>query len=51
LDSIYGQVAASASTFLNADELNKFQEYRTNAIRTSQAMILVNRNLMAPISQ
>jgi RNA polymerase sigma factor (sigma-70 family) len=51
LDSIYGQVAASASTFLNADELNKFQEYRTNAIRTSQAMILVNRNLMAPIAQ
>jgi RNA polymerase sigma factor (sigma-70 family) len=51
LDSIYGQVAANASTFLNADELNKFQEFRTNAISSSQAALLMNRNLMAPISQ
>src|SRR5208283_1454761 len=43
LDSIYAQVAANASTFLSADELNKFQEYRTNAIKTSQAQLLVNR--------
>ena len=51
LDSIYAQVAANASTFLSADELNKFQEYRTNAIKTSQAQLLVNRKMMAPISQ
>ena len=51
LDSIYAQVAANASTFLNADELSKFQEYRTNAIKTSQTMLLVNRKMMAPISQ
>ena len=51
LDSIYAQVAANASTFLSADELNKFQEYRTNAIKTSQTMLLVNRKMMAPISQ
>ena len=37
LDSIFAQVAASASTFLSADELNKFQEFRTNAIKSSQA--------------
>lgn len=51
LDSIYGQVAAHASTFLSADELNKFQEYRTNAIQNSQTMLLMNRSMMAPISQ
>jgi len=51
LDSIYAQVAANAGTFLSADELNKFQEYRTNAIKTSQTMLLVNRKMMAPISQ
>ncbi|MGA3144845.1 MAG: sigma-70 family RNA polymerase sigma factor [Verrucomicrobiota bacterium] len=51
LDSIYGQVAASASTFLNADELNKFQEFRTNALKSSQTMLIMNRKLMAPISK
>ncbi len=51
LDSIYVQVAASASAFLSADELNKFQEYRTNAIQRSQTMLLMNRKMMAPISQ
>jgi RNA polymerase sigma factor (sigma-70 family) len=50
LDGIYGQVAANASAFLNADELNKFQEFRTNAIQNNRAMLLMNRNLMAPIS-
>jgi RNA polymerase sigma factor (sigma-70 family) len=51
LDTIYAQVAARAGTFLNADELNKFQAYRTSAIQNSQTMLLMNRNLMAPISQ
>ena len=51
LDSIYAQVAANAGTFLSADELNKFQEYRTNAIQSSQATLLMNRNMMAPISK
>jgi RNA polymerase sigma factor (sigma-70 family) len=50
LDGIYAQVATSASTFLTPDELNKFQEYRTNAINSSQAQLLMNRNLMAPVS-
>ena len=51
LDSIYAQVAAKAGGFLSADELAKFQEYRTNAISTSQTMLLMNRKMMAPISQ
>ena len=51
LDGIYAQVAANAGTFLSADELNKFQEYRASAIKTSQSMLLVNRKMMAPISQ
>ena len=51
LDGIYGQVAANASSFLSADELGKFQEFRTNAIQSVQASLLMNRNLMAPISQ
>jgi hypothetical protein len=50
-DSIYAQVAANASTFLSADELTKFLEYRTNAIKSSQTMLLMNRKMMAPISQ
>jgi RNA polymerase sigma factor (sigma-70 family) len=51
MDSIYAQVAARASSFLSADELNKFQEFRTNAIQRSQTMLLVNRKMMAPISK
>jgi RNA polymerase sigma factor (sigma-70 family) len=51
LDSIYAQAAAKASTFLNADELGKLQEFRTNAIQRSQTMLLMNRKMMAPISK
>jgi hypothetical protein len=50
-DNILGQVAARASTFLNADELNKFQEARSNAIKNSQNYILMERKLLAPIPQ
>jgi RNA polymerase sigma factor (sigma-70 family) len=49
-DNILGQVAARASAFLNADELNKFQEMRTNAIKNSQNFILMERKLFAPVS-
>jgi RNA polymerase sigma factor (sigma-70 family) len=50
-DNILGQVAARASAFLNADELNKFQEFRTNAIKNSQNYILMERKLMSSVSQ
>src|SRR5208283_749415 len=36
LDNIYGQAAAGASNFLNAEELGKLQEFRSNAIQSSQ---------------
>jgi len=51
LDSIFGQTAANASTFLSADELNKFQDFRTNVIKRTQAQIFVNRKMMAPVSK
>ncbi len=50
-DSIYAQVIANAGNFLSADELGKLQEYRTAAMKNSQAALLMNRNLMAPIAQ
>lgn len=51
LDGIFGAVAVSASTFLSADELAKFQDFRTNVIRTTQTQIVVNRKLFSPISK
>ena len=51
LDNIYGQVAANAGSFLSPEELAKFQEFRSNAIQSSQAQFIMNRQLMAPISQ
>jgi RNA polymerase sigma factor (sigma-70 family) len=51
LDNIYGQVAANAGSYLNADELAKFQAFRTNAISNSKTMLDMNRKLMAPIGQ
>jgi RNA polymerase sigma factor (sigma-70 family) len=51
LDSIYGQVAANAGSYLSADELAKFQTFRTNAINNSKTMLDMNRKLMAPIGQ
>jgi RNA polymerase sigma factor (sigma-70 family) len=51
MDSIYAQTAAQASAFLSADELGKFQQFRTNAITSTQSQLLMNRKLMAPIAQ
>jgi len=51
LDSIYGQVAANAGSYLSTDELAKFQTFRTNAISNSKTMLDMNRKLMAPIGQ
>ena len=51
LDNIYGQVADRATNFLDLGELAKFQEFRANAIKNNQATLLMNRKLMAPISQ
>jgi len=50
LDNIYGQVASRAASFLSPDELAKFQEFRSNAIQSSQGQLLMNRKMMAPIA-
>jgi hypothetical protein len=50
-DNILVDVATRASAFLNADELSKWQEFRTNAIKNSRNFILMERKLMAPVSQ
>jgi len=50
-DSILGDVAVRASAFFNADELIKWQEFRTTAIKNSRNFLLMERKLMAPVSQ
>lgn len=48
LDGIYAQVLARSSSFLSADEIAKFGEFRTLAINNNRAGLLVNRKMMAP---
>ena len=51
LDDIYQRVASRSSSFLSADELVKFQEFRTTAINNNRAALAMNRTMMAPISK
>jgi hypothetical protein len=51
LDGIYDRVAARGSSFLDEKEMKKFQEYRTNAIKNSQTLLMMNRQMMAPIAK
>ena len=51
LDDIYARVATRAGAFLTEDELKKFQDGRPEAVKANQAMLMMNRKLMAPISQ
>jgi hypothetical protein len=51
LDDIYQRAATRGISFLTADELTKFQEFRTTAINNSRAALALNRSMMAPISQ
>ena len=51
LDDIYQRVAARGSSFLSAEELAKFQEFRTTAINNSRTALTLNRTMMAPISK
>lgn len=48
LDGIYERVAARADTFLSADELKKFGEFRTTAITQNRMALTLNRKVMAP---
>jgi RNA polymerase sigma factor (sigma-70 family) len=51
LESIYERAGAKAGSFLSAEELAKFSEYRAAAISASRAMLLVNRKMMSPGSR
>jgi hypothetical protein len=51
LDDIYQRVASRSSSFLSADELAKFQEFRTTAINNNRSALAMNRTMMAPISK
>jgi len=48
LDSIYERVAGRAGSFLSAEELKKFAEFRTAAITQNRMALAVNRKMMAP---
>jgi hypothetical protein len=49
LDDIYQRAAASAGSYLNADDLTKFQEFIKTALNNSRSALTVNRTIMAPI--
>lgn len=51
LEDIYQHVAARESTFLSAEDLTKFQEFKTMAINNNRSALLMNRTMMAPISK
>jgi len=51
LDDIYQQTAARSSSFLSADELEKFRSFSGIAITNSRTALALNRTLMAPLSK
>lgn len=48
LDTIYERVTERASSFLNAEEIQKFTQFRTNAINMNRMSLVMNRKMMAP---
>jgi hypothetical protein len=48
LDAIYARVLSRTSSFLSADEIAKFGEFRAAAINNNRAGLAMNRKLMAP---
>jgi RNA polymerase sigma factor (sigma-70 family) len=51
LEDIYQRAAERANSFLTAEELTKFQEFKTTAINNNRAALTMNRTMMAPISK
>lgn len=51
LDTIYERATARATSFLNADEIQKFTEFRTNAININRMSLVMNRKMMAPAAK
>lgn len=50
LQDIYQQAAVAAGSFLSPEELNKFQEFQTTAIKNNRAALSINRTMMEPIA-
>lgn len=50
LEDIYQQAAATAGSFLSPEELSKFQEFKTTAIKNNRAALSINRSMMEPIA-
>jgi RNA polymerase sigma factor (sigma-70 family) len=48
LDSIYERVTERAASFLNPEEVQKFSQFRTNAINSHRVMLMMNRKIMSP---
>jgi RNA polymerase sigma factor (sigma-70 family) len=48
LENIYARAAARAGSFLSAEELAKFTEFRTAAISVQRAALMMNRKMMSP---
>ena len=51
LDQVYEQAAARAGSFLSADEIAKFGEFRTNALNVNRMSLAMNRQMMSPGSK
>lgn len=50
LEDIYQRAAARSGSVLSAEELTKFQEFKTTAIKNNRSALTLNRTVMAPIS-
>ncbi len=48
LEGIYDNVSTRAASFLSPEDLEKFSEFRTAAIKNNRMGLIMNRRLMAP---
>lgn len=51
LDDIYKRVSARSADFLTPEDLKKFDEFREAGVKNNRAALMLNRTMMAPISQ
>ena len=50
LDDVYKQVSGRVNAFLAPEEIEKFQEFKELALKNNRNALMLNRTLMAPIS-
>jgi RNA polymerase sigma factor (sigma-70 family) len=48
MENVFERTAARAHGFLNPEELNKFNEFRGEAVQNNRAALAMNRKMMAP---